>query len=92
MQIDIRSVSSVYSGRPGCCCGCRGKHRYASAHRNAASKARGYRVTDDEVSDRSVATIVRKIEAMGDRAKLHGDFVSVETETRLLIAYFRGRA
>ena len=25
--IDINAIKSVYSGRPGCCCGCRGTHR-----------------------------------------------------------------
>ena len=27
--IDLSKVRSVYSGKPGCCCGCLGKHTYA---------------------------------------------------------------
>lgn len=28
--ITLEDVESVYSGRPGCCCGCVGKHTYSS--------------------------------------------------------------
>lgn len=61
---DLSSVASVYSGKNGrCCCGCSGKYRYARAHRDWSSKNRGYAVDDEDVSDRSVAMIVRKINA-----------------------------
>lgn len=30
--INYLEVSSVYSGKPGCCCGCRGKHYYYSSN------------------------------------------------------------
>lgn len=94
--LDKSKVRSVYSGRPGCCCGCKGNHRYASAFRKASGKARGYPVLDDEVSDRSVSIIVNKLNrniANGDNVLespgLDGEtFVSFETESRLLIAYF----
>lgn len=62
-SIKVAAVASVYSGKPGCMCGCLGKHTYASAHRDAASKRRGYKVDDDEVSDRTVKLIVGKINA-----------------------------
>lgn len=59
--IDKSKVRSVYSGRHGCCCGCVGNHRYATAFRNEGSEHRGYTVRDDEVSDRSVSIIVNKM-------------------------------
>ena len=62
----LTDVVSVYSGKAGkCCCGCSGKHR-ASAHRQVAAKSRGYAVDDDEVSDRSVKLIYRKVKAAFD--------------------------
>lgn len=59
--IQIEDVVSVYSGRPGCCCGCRGKHTYRSSTREEGTKLRGYKVWDKEVSDRTVARIVNKV-------------------------------
>jgi hypothetical protein len=91
MKILIEDISSVYSGRPGCCCGCRGKHTYASAHRKWASENRGYPVTADEVSDRTVKMIVGKIEkAPSDDVIIDGSSnVSVEVGNRVYIAYFK---
>lgn len=61
--IDISKVQSVYVGRVNkCCCGCSGKHTYASALRDVASKSRGYTVDDDEVNDVQVACVVNMIE------------------------------
>ena len=93
--IAVDRAVSVYSGRPGCACGCRGKHIYASAQVAAQSKRRGYEIRPEEVSDRSVALMVKKVnrllaEGYGEPLiSLEGDtpFVSVETETRLYIIY-----
>jgi hypothetical protein len=60
-MIDINKIKSVYSGRPGCCCGCRGKYTYAKKFQDESSKARGYKVTDDECNDRVVRMIVNKM-------------------------------
>lgn len=92
MKIALQDVSSVYSGRPGCCCGCRGKHTYASTHRKWASENRGYKVLDNEVNDHTVKAIVSKIEsAAGNGFEVHvsGGLVSVDTDTRTYIAYFK---
>ena len=56
-------VVAVYSGKPGCACGCRGKYSYSSEHRARASKHRGYRVEDDEISDRNVTRILNLMKA-----------------------------
>lgn len=92
VPVELARVSSVYSGINGrCCCGCSGKHTYASAHQEWASKNRGYEVTDDEVSDRSVKIIVNKINkriAEGDFEYYEDTFVSVVVGQRLYIAYF----
>lgn len=63
-QEDWRNVRSAYSGkRNKCMCGCAGKYWYASAHRDASGVSRGYRVTDDEVSDAGVRRIFNKVMA-----------------------------
>lgn len=63
-DIDLDRVASVYSGKPGkCCCGCSGKHTYASKHREWSSETRGYLVADFEVNDKTVAKIVAKLNA-----------------------------
>lgn len=92
-KIDPTKVVSVYSGRPGCACGCRGKHTYASATAEEVSKKRGFAVP---VSDNTVHLIVGKMNALiegGGGARMWScedeEFLSIETPTRLYIAYFR---
>jgi len=84
-----KDIVSVYSGKAGrCCCGCAGKHTYASAHREWASKNRGYAVTDDEVDDRLVKIISNKV--LKDPDVEHEDSLScVEIGNRLLIVYYK---
>lgn len=101
IQIDPSKVLSVYSGRQGCACGCRGKHTYASAHRAFSGKNRGYAVADTEVNDRTVKLIINKVQAHivnGVRptsdwfekktTKIWGrKFVSVDVGNRTYIVY-----
>lgn len=96
-MIEVGEVLSVYAGRAGaCCCGCSGKHSYASAYRNIATRRRGYAVKDDEVSDRSVKLIVGKMNRLvreGLAAASVGYFageksVAVEHGNRVYVAYF----
>ena len=83
-----RVITSVYSGIDGkCCCGCSGKHRYASAYRKLASKNRGYEVRDKDVSDRSVKIISNKV--LNNKNSVHnGDHSSLVSGNRLLIVYY----
>lgn len=95
--IEVSGVASVYSGKDGkCCCGCSGKHTYATAHRKWASTWRGYTVGDDEINDRTVKLIVGKI-SRSDGVEYFGDkghrgstrFYSVVIGKRLYVAYFK---
>lgn len=94
-MINIKEVTSVYSGIDGkCACGCSGKHTYASAHQSWGSKNRGYKVTDDEVNDRTVKLIVNKIEkaiAAGGKPYKHNpkELVALTKGNRLYIAYMK---
>ena len=92
VTIEKSSVQSTYSGKPGCCCGCLGNHRYASAHRKAGGRRRGARIKDDEVNDRSVASTVARMNKLiaegGHQVRIGPELVSVQTRTRKYIAYF----
>ena len=57
-MFNLDQVSSVYSGRKGCACGCRGKYSYASAFK---CERPSYLEGDEGVSDRSVKVIVGKV-------------------------------
>lgn len=60
-MFDLSKVTSVYSGRKGCACGCRGKYSYASAHKDERPS---YLTCDEGVSDRTVKTLTNKVEAL----------------------------
>lgn len=89
-SLTIDHVRSVYSGKLGCACGCRGKHSYNPAHTDEASADRGYPVTSDECSERSVANVLKAVQqANGVEIADDGSHASFETETRLYIVYLR---
>ena len=63
-KIDIQAivpamVLSVYSGTPGCMCGCNGKHYYNPDRRSEGSRDRGYEVGPDECSPRMIRKVLR---------------------------------
>jgi len=82
-------ILSVYSGRPGCCCGCRGKHSYPTSPiaRNVASKKRGYPIDDDECNDGNITRIVNLLNRNLGDVEDGGSYFSLETPSRLYIAY-----
>ena len=88
MNIQLENVMSVYAGRPGCMCGCRGKHTYASKYVCEASKDRGYEVTPDEVSDRTIKIIVNKLAKNEDTEYDDGMFY-LDTPTRSYVVYMK---
>lgn len=103
--LTLENVQSVYSGKPGCCCGCNGTHKYPSDARGRDKELRGYDIGEDEISDRSVKIIFNKVfggklgpaipnsEREGltaEQAAEEGEKIFfVETDTRLLIVYFK---
>lgn len=90
MHINLAEVASVYQGKKdACCCGCAGSHRYASKHRDWASKDRGYKVTDDEVNDTTVLEVVNTIKALGGEYDETDHFFATEGDT-VYIAYMKG--
>ena len=87
-MIDINKVASVYSGEKGyCCCGCAGKHTYASQHRQWASDNRGYLVKDEEINDSVVKRIVNKIEK--NNPQIYRNMITAVIGKKLYVAYFK---
>jgi hypothetical protein len=99
-QIDVTKIHQVYSGKNGkCCCGCAGKHTYATAYADAVAKSHGYMPDADVFNDRTVKTIVGKMNRLpawhppldldhadGYRTD-NGNYVSAVVGQRLYIAY-----
>jgi hypothetical protein len=75
----LANVEKVYSGKPGCMCGCRGKYSYAQGRGDGKY---------DVVNERSVKILFNKI--MNNPARKVEDNVAfVETATRNLVVYFK---
>ena len=87
ITIELKNVVSVYSGKKGtCCCGCAGKHTYATVHRQWAGTDRGYTVALDECNDRTVKLIVKKVEK-AEHVDILSDCISAEIGNRLYVVY-----
>jgi hypothetical protein len=95
--ITTEEISSVYIGRAGkCCCGCAGKYSFPSTvDREAAEKSRGYALDEKDISDRSVAFVMRKLNVAivaGTGIDDGGCYVACEEGTRLYIVYLKDAA
>lgn len=90
-------VLSVYSGKPGCACGCRGKHSYNPEYREEAAKDRGYALESSEINAVQVARVLKLMKARfsdpmtEEECRIASDRTrfSVETDSRLYIVYLR---
>ena len=60
-MLDVSKILKVYNGRIGCMCGCNGYYRVPAVNKDLASKERGYPYSDEDVSDRSVRIIAKKV-------------------------------
>lgn len=95
LQVKEESVVSVYSGKPGCMCGCNGKYSYSEVHREFSTSDRGYEVTDDEINDKEVKRITKLIndnlmncEFSDEKEKV--SWVAFDkSETRTYVLYYR---
>ena len=80
----LENVTKVYTGKPGCMCGCRGKYSY-TAHGAAAAQL-GDDVSDS-INERSVKIIFNKV-MNNPKHKVENGIAFVETATRNLVVYF----
>lgn len=88
-MMELGKVMKVYSGKPGCMCGCNGRYRVASAHVKTAGETRGYEYDADDINDRSVKIIFNKImKDPGHKFDADANCVYLDTPSRKLVAYF----
>lgn len=89
-EITLSNIRSAYSGKADrCCCGCSGKHVYQERTRELASKWRGYSVDDDEINEKKIASILKKIQK-DPNSRDEGSYIALETERKLYIVYLVG--
>lgn len=86
-KLDKTTVISVYSGRHGCMCGCKGKYSYASRVKNDGLKLRGYAFDGSDISDANITRVVNFINDNVEGAVEEDGYVVVETPTRVYVAY-----
>lgn len=75
-------------------CDCRGKYSYASEFQASESIRRGYEVSADEVSDRSIKLITNKLVKLletgaAEQVYVAEDWISVDVGNRNYTVYFR---
>lgn len=87
VTIAKENVLSVYSGRPGCCCGCLGKHAYRKDPklRALAGQKRGHEIGDDEVNEEQVTRVLNILKANPERVRDEGDHFFLDTGSRWYI-------
>ena len=91
-SLTANDVVSVYSGKPGCACGCNGNYRYAAKYAAEAGKDRGYVVDADEVNDKQVRRVLKLLQTadLGDSTWLtskDGEWYSVTLNGRVYTVY-----
>ena len=93
-RINLADVKKVYSGRPGCMCGCKGSYRYSSTVTMAeVTKAAGYAPDHNFANDRQVKKVVETINAGLDSGlatcvEFNSEYVYAEVNGRAFCAYF----
>ena len=75
----LANVEKVYSGKPGCMCGCRGKYSYAPGCGDGKY---------DVVNERSVKLLFNKVMTHPD-VKTEPGYAFVDTGSRNLVVYFK---
>ena len=83
------TVINVYSGRPGCCCGCRGNHFHNTKFPD--TDVYDHTVFNDRQVARVINVIKRAAIAVTDEDlkafDLGGTYVAWQNDTRVYIAY-----
>ena len=86
--ITTDSVRAVYSGRPGCMCGCRGNYRYNPQHVEEASVDRGYVVKPSEVNIAQVTRVLHIVQAApAERVEVNSNCIYTEVNGRAYALY-----
>ena len=86
----IDNVRTVYSGAHGCMCGCLGKHKANPKFADEAGSNRGYSFDEEDISQRSVKTVITKLLKAGAMADEGNEksYLFAETPSRVYVVYF----
>jgi hypothetical protein len=75
-DLPIEKIVSVYLGKANTCmCGCSGDYAYTKYNQKYGSKNRGYKVTDDECSDRKVKMRLKRFFENPDDAEVIDNYI-----------------
>jgi hypothetical protein len=85
--MDISNITRVYNGKIGCMCGCLGKYTVNPEYREQVGRDRGYDVSDDEVSERTIKIIAKKVLSNPD-VVYEGNYAFVRSN-RMQVVYFK---
>jgi hypothetical protein len=91
-MFDVNRVTSVYSGRKGCACGCRGNYTYS------CREAQPSYYKEDESNPKTVKMMARKVARMVadpnsnvQRVMVDDEWFAVDMDNdRTYTVYFRG--
>ena len=81
-------VLMVYSGRPGCACGCQGLYWYNPKYVELGSKKRGYTVEPSEVNKGQVTRIINILKRNIASVEMGGECLAYDTNkvyTRVIL-------
>lgn len=61
-ELELKDINCAYIGKPNeCMCGCSGEYFYTKANQEKSGKNRGYKVSDEEVDERKIQTVLVKM-------------------------------
>ena len=79
-MLDVSKVATVYSGKTGCMCGCKGKYTY--------NEGVAHEDWQGTVNVRTVRMFTRQV--MSDpRVKYEDNYMYVEADGRIKVVYFK---
>jgi hypothetical protein len=90
-NLTINDIAQIYSGKPGCCCGCLGTHSYNEIHLKESSESHGYEIssaTAKIATNRSLNRMLNLFKKNSDKIEFLDTCISFETDTRLYVIYF----
>lgn len=85
-SLTVADILKVYSGKPGCACGCNGTYNITAESRKEADKDRGYAYSDEDVNPKQVKRVLKQVqkhEAMsGHGEKCEADYFEDHNDAR----------
>lgn len=95
--LTVQDILKVYSGRPGCACGCRGNYRYRKETVEEGTKSRGYAVDKSDINEAQVKKVLKFMQDYAARTDVDfadalimvkGDYVAYEVGNKVYVIYF----